>query len=223
MNWTLLDNGRVREILDRHFLLRVPTEEKRIALTFDDGPSPRNTPRLLEMLERRGIRATFFLLGLRARQFPELAREIRDAGHEIGNHTHLHLPLPFLPMRWLENEIESALSHIEKATGMRPRYCRPPFGWFSPRVLKALARHGQQPVIGDVYPRDSRNPGVENIVQRVLDRISPGSIIILHDGGWHPRVDRSQTIDAVDRLIDELGNRGYQFQTLSELESVEEQ
>jgi len=222
LTWTPLDNRHVRSVLDRHFLLSVPTEEKRIALTFDDGPSPRNTPALLELLARRDVRATFFLLGLRAQQFPSLAGELSEAGHEIGNHTHLHLPLPFLPQRWLHGEIERALDQIERATSVRPRYCRPPFGWFSRRVLDALAHHGQQPVIGNVYPRDSRNPGREKIVSRVMDRITPGSIVILHDGGWHPNVDRSQTIEAVDELIDRLGAQGYRFQTLSELESVEQ-
>lgn len=222
MSWTLLDSERVRNVLDRHFLLRVPTQEKRIAFTFDDGPSPRNTPRLMELLERRGVRATFFLLGMRARQYPSLGSELRAAGHEIGNHTHLHLPLPFLPQRWLHSEIGRALEQIEEACGVRPRYCRPPFGWFSPRVLRALAHHEQLPVIGNVYPRDSRNPGREKIVQRVMDRVHPGSIVILHDGGWHPTVDRSQTIEAVDELIDRLGAEGYGFQTLSQLESAEE-
>ena len=219
MTWTLLDNPRVRHRLRRDFLIEVHTDEKRVALSFDDGPSPRNTPALLSVLERQHVPATFFLLGLRARQFPKLAAELVAAGHEIGNHTDLHLPLPFLSAAHIEREIRRGIESIEASTGIRPTYCRLPFGWYSQRVLRALHGQGQRPVLGNVYPRDSRRPGRDRIVQRVLDRIRPGAIVILHDGGWHPEVDRGQTVDAVDALIDRLGADGYRFQTVSELEA----
>ena len=219
MSWTLLDNVTIRNHLRRHFLIDVPTSQKRIALSFDDGPSPRNTPALLSVLERQRVPATFFLLGLRARQFPDLAAQLVAAGHEIGNHTDMHLPLPFLSRARIDREIRRSIESIEASAGVRPNYCRLPFGWYSRRVLQALHGHGQRPVLGNIYPRDSRRPGRDRIVNRVLDRIAPGAIIILHDGGWHPRVDRGQTVDAVDALIDRLGAQGYEFRTLGALEA----
>jgi peptidoglycan/xylan/chitin deacetylase (PgdA/CDA1 family) len=219
MTWTPLDSSHLRRRIRRHFLIEVHTAEKRVALSFDDGPSPRNTPPLLRVLQRHRVSATFFLLGLRARQFPALAAEIGAAGHEIGNHTDLHLPLPFLNSASIDREIRRGIESIESSTGVRPTYCRLPFGWYSERVLRSLRRQVQRPVLGNVYPRDSRRPGRDRIVQRVLDRIGPGAIVILHDGGWHAGVDRSQTVDAVDALIDRLGADGYRFQTVGALEA----
>jgi peptidoglycan/xylan/chitin deacetylase (PgdA/CDA1 family) len=223
MSKTLLDNGHVRKILARNCLVSVDTQRKLVALTFDDGPNPRNTPALLKILERKSVVATFFLLGIRARQFPDIAQATAAAGHCIGSHSDRHLPLPFLPMRLIRREITQATDSIVAATEVRPAFCRPPYGWYSRRVLRAIREAGQTPVIGNVYPRDSKRPGAEEIERRVLRRIVPGSIVILHDGGWHGRIDRTQTLEAVDRITDSLGELGYEFLSLPALESSEAQ
>jgi peptidoglycan/xylan/chitin deacetylase (PgdA/CDA1 family) len=217
MRRSLLDVASVRNRLERHLLCSVATEEKRLALTFDDGPHPRHTPRLLDVLAAKGIQATFFLVGRRVATFPGLAREIAARGHEIGNHGYAHVPLPFLPGALLEREVERAGRAIEDATGVRPRFFRPPMGWFTVRALGRVRRLGYEPVIGTVHPRDSSRPGTRRIVEHVAARAGPGAILILHDGGWNLGADRSQSIEAADRIIDILRERGYRFQTLSGL------
>lgn len=215
---SLLDHQPVRRHLAQHFLLSGVTPMRRIALTFDDGPSPRNTPRLLQLLGDKGVPATFFLLGHRVRKFGSLAGEIAAAGHGIGSHTDLHIPLPLLPAWLLRREFRRAQEAIAEATGQQPRWFRPPYGWFDRRVLELAREFGSQPVLGDVYPVDTRAPSAHAIVERVLRRVEPGSIVILHDGGWHSRVDRSRTIDAVDELTDLLGEQGWEFTGLEGLE-----
>jgi peptidoglycan/xylan/chitin deacetylase (PgdA/CDA1 family) len=138
-------------------------------------------------------------------------------GHEVGNHGDHHVPLSLLPDRAIRREIGVCGDLIAAVTGGRPRFMRPPMGWFNDRVLAIARELGYEPVIGSAHPQDSRRPGVEAIMRRVRRRIEPGAIIILHDGGWRVGADRSQTILAVDRLTDELLAEGYRFETLSEM------
>jgi peptidoglycan/xylan/chitin deacetylase (PgdA/CDA1 family) len=214
---SLLDSARIRRHLADRLLISVATPEKRVALTFDDGPNSRHTPELLDLLGEHGVRVTFFLVGRRVRQFPDLARRIVAEGHEVGNHGMHHLPLVLLPPPLLRREVEAAGSVIETVTGVRPRYFRPPMGWFTDRALATIRGLGYEPVIGNIHPRDSSRPGTGRIVDHVLTRVSPGSIIILHDGGWVESVDRSQSIRAVGTIVQSLEDRGYRFATLSEL------
>lgn len=213
----LLEIPFIRRYLRRNLLCSVQTDEPRVALTYDDGPNPHHTPRLLDLLGKRGVRATFFLVGKRVRKHPALARRIAEEGHEIGNHGMNHVPVLLLPPPLVEDEARRAGTVLEEVTGRRPRFFRPPMGWFHTRGLKRLRDLGYQPVIGDIHPRDFTGPGVDVIVDFVMKRVVPGSIVILHDGGWREGVDRTQTIAATDRLIDHLEERKYRLQTLSEL------
>lgn len=220
MTRSLLDNPYVRAHLDRHLLCSIATGERHVALTFDDGPHPRHTPELLDHLDRAGVKATFFLVGRRVREFPEIARNIALRGHEIGNHGFAHVPITLLPAPMLQREIGDAAKIIEGATGKRTRFFRPPMGWFTASALRIVRALGHEPVIGSIHPRDSRRPGTDAIVNHVLERVSPGGIIILHDGGWTLRSDRSQSVTAASRLLEELPLRGYRFQTLSALSAM---
>jgi peptidoglycan/xylan/chitin deacetylase (PgdA/CDA1 family) len=224
MSPSLLDIKTVRDHLSQRILCEVGTSEKRLALTFDDGPHPRHTPQLLEMLERKGIRATFFMVGRRVRRFRDVLKQTAEAGHEIGNHGDHHLPLSILPEFLIRREIAVTETLIERVTGIKPRFLRPPMGWFNDRVLAVARDMDYQSVIGNIHPQDSRRPGTPVILQRIRRRLAPGAIIILHDGGWHIGCDRSQTIAAVDVITDELLERGYRFETMSRLvgESYEE-
>jgi peptidoglycan/xylan/chitin deacetylase (PgdA/CDA1 family) len=195
----------------------VPTDRKAVTLTFDDGPSPRNTPPLVDLLAKKKIRANFFLVGRHLARYESIARETVAAGHEVGNHTYHHVPLTLLPSRMIVKELRETEKLLDRIAPDRVRTVRPPLGWFSMRVLNRFRDLDLMPVLGDVYPQDPSRPGVDTIVDRVRARIRPGSIVILHDGGWRERVDRSQTIEAVDRLTDELGAEGYRFECLSEL------
>jgi peptidoglycan/xylan/chitin deacetylase (PgdA/CDA1 family) len=217
MSPSMLDMASVREYLGKKLLCQVTTPEKRLALTFDDGPNPHNTPLLLELLAGKGIKATFFVVGRRVRRFRDLLKQTADAGHEIGNHGDHHVPLSFLPRAIISRELEVCSKLVEGVTGRRPRFMRPPMGWFNDKVLEVTRGLGYEPVIGSVHPQDSRQPGLDTIVRRVRRRIEPGAIIIMHDGGWRIGVDRSQTLAAVDLITDELLDSGYRFQTLSEL------
>ena len=217
MSGSLLDVASVRDYLARHILVSVPMEERRIALTFDDGPHPRHTPLLLDMLGRKRIHATFFVVGRWIRRFPDVLERCVQEGHEVGNHTDMHLPLTLLPPTVIRREIRTA-EHLIMETGrQRPRFLRPPMGWFNRRILGIARDLDYVPVIGSIHPRDSNKPGVDSITDHVLDRAAPGAIIILHDGGWRVGVDRMQTVEAADRITDELLARGYRFETLSAL------
>ncbi len=217
MSPTLLDLKAGRNFLRDKFLISIATGERRVALTFDDGPNPRNTPRLLDLLDRKKISASFFLVGKYVRHFREVADRIVADGHDIGNHTYHHYPLTLLPSRVIRAELRRTGDLLEEIAGTPVRFVRPPMGWFSRRVLEIFRDMNYCPVLGNVYPQDSNRPGAEVIAHRVVSRMEPGSIVILHDGGWHSRIDRSQTIDAVDRMTDQLGEAGYRFDSLSNL------
>ena len=217
MSPSLLDIASVREYLGKRLLCSVQTSEKRLALTFDDGPNPHNTPELLDTLAAKEIRATFFVVGRRVRRFRDLLARTAAAGHEIGNHCDHHVPLSALPAAIIRREIDVCGNLVASVTGHRPRFMRPPMGWINDKVLEAARGLGCEPVIGSIHPQDSRRPGTATILRRIRRRLEPGAIIILHDGGWRIGCDRSQTIAAVEIITDELLQAGYRFETLSEL------
>jgi peptidoglycan/xylan/chitin deacetylase (PgdA/CDA1 family) len=214
---SLLDHPGVRAFLSKRLLCEVKTDEKRIALTFDDGPSPRWTPPLLDMLGRKQIRATFFVVGFKVRLHGDILGRTADEGHEIGNHTYTHVPLSVQPSVLIRREISTTERLITDVTGRRPHFLRPPMGWFNNRVLRVVREMGYEPVIGSIHPRDSRKPPAHVILARMRWRIEPGAIIILHDGGRRDTADRSRSVEAADRITDELLEAGYRFETLSEL------
>ncbi len=203
--------------LSPRILWRVETAERVVALSFDDGPHPEFTPSILDILDRRKIPATFFLVGRHVRREPALARRLAGGAHEIANHTLNHLILPALPDRVVIEEIRQADQAIGEITGRSPRLLRPPMGLFSRRVIDLIEGCGYTTVIGDVYPRDPNLPGRERIYRRVIQRVRPGSIIIMHDGGNSGRVDRSQTVWAVERIVENLCAQNYRFVTISEM------
>jgi peptidoglycan/xylan/chitin deacetylase (PgdA/CDA1 family) len=196
---------------------RARTKEPRIALTFDDGPNRDVTPKLLEVLNKHGIRASFFLIGRHLENNISLARELVEAGHEVGNHTYSHPVLWRLADTQINQEIARTDELLKGLDGAVPRFLRPPMGMFSKRILNLIEGAGYHTVVGDVYPRDSHLPGKNKIVERTMSRVTNGSIIILHDGGNSGHVDRGQTLWAVERMIPKLKDRGFQFVTLSKL------
>ena len=198
---------------------RGETNEKIVALTFDDGPHPVYTPRVLNILERFDIKATFFLIGREVRSYPEIARQINTRGHEIENHSDQHLfYLPWLPPQRIRQEIVEAQAAIVQATGSTPSFFRSPLGWVS-NDLVAVCRVLKLPIInGSVKASDVSLPGTEYIVQTVLDKTRNGAIIILHDaGGVGVYRDRTQTLEALPIIIQNLKERGYRFVLIKEL------
>lgn len=196
---------------------RAPIKDRRIALTFDDGPNLMNTPALLEILVKHKIPATFFLVGKHILANLDLAKKIVQNGHEIANHTFTHPLMPRLSDEKIHKEIAQTDELLRSLNGVAPKFLRPPMGLFSPRVLDIIEKAGYKTVVGDVYPRDPHLPGKEKILNRVLSRTENGSILILHDGGNSGNVDRSQTLWAVDKFVPQLQNKGFTFVTLSDL------
>lgn len=156
---------------------------KRIALTIDDGPSPEYTPRVLRLLEKYRVTATFSMIGLEAAAHPGLVREVAAAGHKIANHTWSHLDLVYLSPAAVADQMGRATGAIHKATGRVPALFRAPYGAWSPVVLRQCAQAGMTPHDWSVDPRDWSRPGVAAIVGNIMRNTRAGSIILEHDGG----------------------------------------
>ena len=204
-------------LLSNRVVWSVETDDKVVALTFDDGPHENYTTELLDTLAKYDVTATFFLIGKNVEQYPEIVKRIQSEGHEIANHSYDHRILPFQSDREIRRQIDSTSSLIESVAGVIPKYFRPPMGLLTSSVIDIIEASGHIAVIGDVYPRDPHKPGVDKIVERVLKRTKPGSIIIMHDGGTWGKIDRSQSVKAVPIIIESLRQKGYRFLTVSEL------
>jgi peptidoglycan/xylan/chitin deacetylase (PgdA/CDA1 family) len=201
-------------------LARLPNEPgapPRIALTFDDGPNPEATRRILDTLRDRGVRATFFVLGRHAERWPHLVRRIAEDGHVVGNHGYYHRKLHLRGPRYVRRDLELGTAAIERAGAGRPRLFRAPHGFRSPWVTAIAHSLGQRTVGWTLGVWDSDRPGAAAIAKRTVDGARPGAIVVLHDGdGYDPGGDRSQTAEALPRIIDELRARGFQFALIPE-------
>ena len=202
-----------------HLLCAVPGAGPRFALTFDDGPSPRNTPPLLDVLARHGARATWFVIAGRALRHRALARRIDSEGHELGVHGTLHVPAWAMPRAWLARDVERASAAVSEVTGRAPRHYRAPFGFLFPRQAACVRERGLTPVLGSVYPRDHAARRAETIERRVLDRLEPGSIVILHDSSALGDLDRGLTVAATDAILAVAMARGLRSVSIAELVS----
>ena len=188
---------------------------KTIALTFDDGPNPEATPRILDALGDRGVKATFFVLGRHADLWPELVRRVAKEGHTIGNHGWHHRKLHLRGPDYVRRDLIMGTESIARASGVRPTLFRAPHGVRSPWVTPIAASLGQRTVGWSRGVWDSAKPGVDRIVRRTVDGSRPGRIMLLHDGdGYDPQGDRSQTAAAIPRILDELLEQGYDFATI---------
>jgi peptidoglycan/xylan/chitin deacetylase (PgdA/CDA1 family) len=186
--------------------------EKSVALTFDDGPNPDATPLILDALRDRGVKATFFILGRHAEQWPDLVKRVADEGHAIGNHGWFHRKLHFKSPAYVRRDLELGTTAIERACGVRPRLFRAPHGFRAPWVSAIARSLGQRTVGWSLGVWDSDRPGVEVIADRTVNGAHPGSILLLHDGdGYDPRGDRMQTARAVPLIVDRLLSQGYRF------------
>lgn len=192
-------------------LNRVQGGGKQIALTFDDGPNGPHTLRLLEVLAKHGVKATFFMIGRYVRQKPELAREVAKAGHVVGNHTFTHPLLIFKSEAEIRRELTECEQALADVVGEHSRLFRPPFGGRRPAVFRLARELGLEPVMWNVTGYDWDAPSVEHI-ERKAGRAKAGGVVLLHDGGHlEMGADRSKTVEAVDRLIKRYKAEGYEF------------
>jgi peptidoglycan-N-acetylglucosamine deacetylase len=187
-------------------------DHRRVALTFDDGPDPVHTPALLDALAELSAHATFFVLGRQVDAHPELARRIAREGHELGNHTYSHRYLPLRRSRTVARELAETDAAIQRATGVVPSLARPPYGGRSPRNVRAFDRSGKRTVLWDVNSFDWKGKTAQEIAARVLARVRPGSIILLHEA----RNGGDATVEAVRLLVPALRERGFELSTTSD-------
>jgi peptidoglycan/xylan/chitin deacetylase (PgdA/CDA1 family) len=196
----------------------LPRGSRQIALTYDDGPNDPHTLRLLEVLAKHGVHATFFLIGRYVQQHPEIAREIVEAGHVVGNHTFTHPLLTFKSEAEIGHELSQCRAALQDAIGEPSNLFRPPFGGRRPAVLRIARALGLEPVMWNVTGYDWNAPPAAAIERKVAKQIHGGDVILLHDGG-HKQMgaDRSQTVIATDRLIARYKSEGYEFVTIPQM------
>ncbi len=189
---------------------------KRVALTFDDGPEPVATRNLLKVLRQHQIKAAFFPIGTKARDYPEIIKQIDQEGHILGNHSFRHAWWTnFLISGPLEREVKMAQEAISAAVNKVPAYFRPPVGLTNPHLRKVLKKHGLSMIGWDVRPFDT-TASADTVIKRVLKKIRNGSIIALHDAG-RPPADLARLID---RLVTKIKERKYAFSGLEELTGI---
>lgn len=193
---------------------KVATDEKMIAITFDDGPNPIFTPEIFKILHEANAKATFFMIGEQMEKSPELVKVLSEQGHEIGNHTYHHMNLTELSEEECLKEIKENEEYIQKLTGKKPKVLRPPFLAQNESTNLLISNLGYS-IIGalNMDATDWEMPGVDFILRQTRKHVQNGAILIFHDG----YDDRNQTIEAVRQLVPELQRQSYKLVTVSEL------
>lgn len=205
-----------------------PSDQRVVALTYDDGPNPPYTDKILDVLAREHVHATFFVVGRAVDQYPQTIKRLVAGGNALGNHTWDHVHLVLLQRASVRAEMRKTDAAIARVTHQHPKIMRPPFGARDWLVLDEMRKLGYTVVMWSVpLPRDWEYPTAGTIARRVIPRVKDGSIIVLHDGNrgqlcplrnLAPHVcDRSQDIEATRLIIDALKKQGYRFVTIPEL------
>lgn len=191
----------------------IKTEEKIVALTFDDGPHRKYTSEILDVLSKYNAKATFFIVGQNAQKNPEVISRMYKEGHELANHTFTHPLRTNVPN--LLKEIKQTDDIIQNITGTKPTLFRPVEGQYSDAMIEAIAKEGYKVVMWSWHldTLDWKSPGTNRIVNTVLNGVKEGNIVLFHDGGGN----RHQTVKAMEKILAELDSQGYRFVTVSEL------
>lgn len=180
---------------------------KKIALTFDDGPNPDYSEKVLDILKAKNVKASFFLIGSEAKKYPDIVKREYDEGHIVGNHTYDHCMLSNLTVEQGQQELEKANEVLKKITGVDPIYARPPYGAYNKKLEKTVPMFY---TLWDIDTRDWTGRSVEGICQTVFHEAGDCQIILMHDA--YPN-----TVKALPIMIDKLRNEGYEFVTLDEI------
>ncbi|QSO47205.1 polysaccharide deacetylase family protein [Alicyclobacillus mengziensis] len=191
-------------------LPEVQAAPKVLYLTFDDGPSERYTPEILDILRRAHVKVTFFVLGFRAEQYPQMVRRMRAEGHEIGNHGFYHEYILGKPDNWVRHDVERASQVIQKASGVNPVLYRPPGGLIDKHEMSVIQQAGHPVVFWTIDSKDWMATSNEEIITNVMSKVKPGAIILFHDGVSNSR----HTAQALPTILAKCREQGYVFKVL---------
>ncbi|MDF1851601.1 MAG: polysaccharide deacetylase family protein [Verrucomicrobiales bacterium] len=210
--WNAVDGNRLpTSVGTKDSYSKVNTSMPFVALTFDDGPHATNTPRLLDILKSRNVKATFYVVATNTRRYPEIMRRIVAEGHEIGNHTVTHGNLTKMSESEVRKELSASHEAIVAATGVAPRTMRPPYGAITSSQKSWIRREfGYPSILWSVDPEDWKKPGASIVANRLVSGARPGGILLVHD-------IHSASIDAMPSAIDQLLAKGFQFVTVTQL------
>jgi peptidoglycan-N-acetylglucosamine deacetylase len=198
---------------------RGPGLKKEVALTFDDGPDNRYTPEILDILQKNGVPATFFVIGMRAKTFPQIVKRIDNEGHAIGNHTWNHRDLLKLSPEQIRIELSQTDEVLNSIVGYYPSLFRPPYGAASTRVIKEVTAMGYKVIDWSIDTRDWAGTPTPTILQYVQKDLYPGGIILEHCAGGDTE-DLSNTVRALPQIISTLKAKGYAFVTVPQLLNI---
>ena len=198
-------------------LWRGEASRREIALTFDDGPHPRDTPKVLEVLARHNIQATFFLIGQDAERNLNLVRQIHEGGHQLGIHCYRHIPFPFEDSHTLRDQLDHMRNFIANICGIPPesiRDVRPPYGFFTAKISSLLMDWNYRLAMWNCIPPHFLQP-LSWTIRQLLDAAIPGSIIVLHDGHGHG----SKAAQIVELIVPKLKEQGFDFVTIEQMQN----
>jgi len=199
---------------------RKPSAGNKVVLTFDDGPSEAYTPHILNILAEKGVKATFFLVGSHVEKYPEIAKQIVEEGHEVGNHTYSHITVPNSPPPQLAAQIMRTNLVILQNTGAYPQYLRPPRGLYDMRMRRIAKLLGQELVLWSLSSQDWHSRASKaSITRRVVEKAAGGDIILFHDSGSllsSEGANRKPTVEALGPIIDGLRSRGLEIATMQD-------
>ena len=193
---------------------------KLVALTFDDGPSPVWTPKILDELKKAHIKATFFMLGEHVAKYPDIARRVVAEGHEVGNHTYDHHILLYHTLDNLLKEINETQKVIKDKTGVKTKYFRPPKAWLTAEEKKEIEGMGYKIILWSLNSKDWVTFDDKYIVKYILKNVRPGDIILFHDSGGVFTAEggnREETVKTIPSLVEKLREKGFKFVTITEL------
>jgi len=188
----------------------VDTQEKKVAISFDAAWGEEKTDEILKILEDRGIKTTFFLVGYWVDKYPHRVKQIFDAGHEIGNHSDTHPHMSELTDAQISQELSALSDKVEKITSVRPTLFRPPYGDYDDAVVEQSRKDGYEIVQWNVDSLDWKNLGIEHMIKQVTKEINPGDIILFHNNSQY-------ITEALPQILDRIIEQGYEIVPVSEL------